>query len=157
MEPEFVLAASLIGDSSRAVMLRALMGGRVLRAGELAREAGITLQSASSHLAKLQHVQLVCLRKHGRYKYVTLTGDHVVQVLELLTELARSDVQLRNRFDPTNTALRYSRVCCNHLAGEIGTQLFDSMVGRQFLSLSDGVIGLTAGGSFFLGNFWDRH
>ena len=45
--------AFLIADATRAAMLAALMDGRALPAGELARAAGITAQTASSHLAKL--------------------------------------------------------------------------------------------------------
>ena len=129
------------------------MGGKALTAGELAREAGIPLQTASSHLAKLQHGQLVCPRKQGRHKYFTLSGDHVVQALEVLMGLAPADVQLRYPLGPNDAALRYARVCYNHLAGEMGTRLFDSMVCRQFLKLSDGAISLTAAGVFFLRNF----
>ena len=51
--PDIAHIAALIGDPARANMLTALMGGRALTAGELAAEAGITAQTASSHLARL--------------------------------------------------------------------------------------------------------
>ena len=51
--PDIAPIAALIGDPARANMLSALMDGRALTAGELAREAGVTAQTASSHLAKL--------------------------------------------------------------------------------------------------------
>lgn len=44
--------ASLVGDLARAGMLMALMDGRALTAGELARVAGVTPQTASGHLAR---------------------------------------------------------------------------------------------------------
>ena len=45
---------ALIGDPARANMLTALMGGQALTATELAGAAGVTLQTASAHLAKLE-------------------------------------------------------------------------------------------------------
>ena len=44
------MIAALVGDPARANMLTALMTGRALTASELAQEAGITPQTASSHL-----------------------------------------------------------------------------------------------------------
>jgi len=52
--PDIAVVASLVGDPARANMLTALMTGRALTASELAQEAGITPQTASSHLAKLE-------------------------------------------------------------------------------------------------------
>ncbi|MBX9821961.1 MAG: helix-turn-helix domain-containing protein, partial [Afipia birgiae] len=51
--PDMAMIASLVGDPARSNMLTALMSGRALTATELAQEAGITPQTASSHLAKL--------------------------------------------------------------------------------------------------------
>jgi len=45
--------AALVGDPSRAAMLMALMDGRALTAGELARAAGVTAQTASGHLGRM--------------------------------------------------------------------------------------------------------
>ena len=49
----FAEVAALAGDPARAGMLHALMDGRALTASELARIAGVTPQTASSHLARL--------------------------------------------------------------------------------------------------------
>jgi len=43
--------AALIGDPARANVLTALLPGAALTASELALEAGVTKQTASSHLA----------------------------------------------------------------------------------------------------------
>ena len=51
--PDIARIASLVGDPARANMLTALMDGGALTASELAVEAGVTLPTASSHLAKL--------------------------------------------------------------------------------------------------------
>jgi len=52
--PNITRIGALIGDPARATMLSALMSGKALTASELAREAGITRQTASTHLAKLE-------------------------------------------------------------------------------------------------------
>lgn len=52
--PDIASPAALVGDPARASMLTAWMGGRALTAGELAREAGITPQTASFARGPLQ-------------------------------------------------------------------------------------------------------
>ena len=86
--PDIALVASLLGDPARANMLTALMSGRALTASELASEAGVTPQTASTHLAKLQQGGLVVQRKQGRHRYYQLTGDDIAEVLEGLMGLA---------------------------------------------------------------------
>ena len=86
------MVASLVGDPARANMLTALMTGRALTASELAQEAGITPQTASSHLSKLEAGGLIEPEKQGRHRYYRLTGSDVAHVLEgLLIALANLD------------------------------------------------------------------
>ena len=61
--PDITIVASLVGDPARANMLTALMSGQALTATELAQEAGVTPQTASSHLAKLEAGGLVTPQK----------------------------------------------------------------------------------------------
>src|SRR3984893_6528807 len=86
--PDIAMVASLVGDPARSNMLTALMSGRALTASELAQEAGITPQTASSHLSKLEAGGLVEAAKHGRHRYYRLTGPDVAGVLEGLMGLA---------------------------------------------------------------------
>ena len=67
--PDIATIGALIGDPARANMLTALSGGQALTAGELAREAGVTAQTASSHLSKMSAGGLVEGRKQGRHIY----------------------------------------------------------------------------------------
>jgi predicted ArsR family transcriptional regulator len=48
-----VEVAALVGDTTRATMLAALMGGQALTASELADLAHVSRATASGHLAKL--------------------------------------------------------------------------------------------------------
>ncbi len=66
--PDIAQIAALIGDPARANMLTALMSGKALTVGELAREAGITVQTASAHLAKLDAGGVARPRRQGRHK-----------------------------------------------------------------------------------------
>lgn len=147
--PDIAHIAALIGDPARANMLTALMSGKALTASELAEEAGVTLQTASSHLSKLSDGGLLRPRKQGRHKYFALAGDEVAHVLEGLMGLAAGAGHLRKRTGPRDVQLRRARVCYNHLAGDMGTQMFDSMMVQGHLALTDDDLSLTATGEGF--------
>lgn len=144
--PNIAGIAALIGDPARANMLTALMSGRALTVSELAGEAGVTVQTASSHLSKLESGGLLRLRKQGRHKYVSLANDDVAHVIEGLMGLAVGAGQLRTRTGPKDAALRKARVCYNHLAGEMGTQLYDALLARGYIATSGDDLSLTPAG-----------
>ena len=73
--PDIAQIGALIGDPARANMLTALSGGRALTATELAAAGGITVQTASMHLAKLEAGGLLAQRKQGRHRYFTLADE----------------------------------------------------------------------------------
>ena len=121
------MVASLVGDPARANMLTALMTGRALTASELAHQAGITPQTASSHLSKLEAGGLIEPEKQGRHRYYRLTDPDVAGVLEGLAGLAARAGHMRVRTGPKDPALRRARICYDHLAGDLGVQMLDSM------------------------------
>jgi DNA-binding transcriptional ArsR family regulator len=145
--PDIAGVAALIGDPARANILTALMAGKALTATELASEAGVTPQTTSGHLAKLQHNGLVVQRKQGRHRYFALAGNDVAQVLEGLMGLAARSGHLRTRPGPKDVALRRARVCYNHLAGETGTQLYDALVDAKHIDMASGTPRLTESGA----------
>ena len=147
--PDIARIAALIGDPARANMLTALMSGKALTATELAAEAGVTIQTASSHLSKLDAGGLLKPRKQGRHKYFSLADDDVARVLEGLMGLAAGAGHLRVRTGPRDGALRKARVCYNHLAGDKGTQMFDSLLARGFVRPEGGDLLLTEAGRSF--------
>ncbi len=151
--PDIALVAALLGDPGRANMLTALTGGTALTAGELAREAGVTAQTASSHLAKLAAAGLVEMRRQGRHCYYSLTGDDVAQVLEGLMGLAARTGHQRVRTGPAEPALREARVCYDHLAGDLGVALLDGLVARGLVSGTGDEIALTPAGHGFMTGF----
>ncbi len=131
--PDIALLGSLIGDPARANILTALMSGKALTARELASEAGVTPQTASSHLKKLEEADLLRQRKQGRHRYYALAGDDVGSVLEALMGLAAKRGLLRTRTGPKDVALRKARICYNHLAGDLGVHFYDGLVRQGFV------------------------
>ncbi len=151
--PDIAHIAALIGDPARANMLTALMSGKALTVSELAEEAGVTIQTASSHLSKLDAGGLLRPRKQGRHKYFSLAGDEVAHVLEGLMGLAAGSGHLRRRTGPKDAELRQARVCYNHLAGDMGTQMFDSLIARGLVRLDGEELVLTDTGATFAADF----
>ena len=148
--PDIAMVASLVGDPARANMLTALMTGRALTASELAHQAGVTPQTASSHLSKLEAGGLVEQEKQGRHRYFRLSDPDVAAVLEGLEGLAARAGHMRVRTGPKDPALRHARVCYDHLAGDLGVQMLDSMKRQRWLRQRKQDIELTAEGQRFL-------
>ncbi|WP_288350360.1 winged helix-turn-helix domain-containing protein [uncultured Thalassospira sp.] len=147
--PDIARVAALLGDPARANMLTALMGGRALTAAELAQEAGVTPQTASSHLAKLESGQIVVPRKQGRHRYFTLSGPDIVEALEVLMGIANRVGHNRVRTGPKDPELRKARVCYDHLAGDMGVALFDGLIkGKLIENTVNGVVLTDAGVAF---------
>ncbi|MCZ6861865.1 MAG: winged helix-turn-helix domain-containing protein [Alphaproteobacteria bacterium] len=151
--PDIAILGSLIGDPARANMLTALLSGKALTVSELAAEAGITLQTTSAHLSKLEDGGLVRRRKQGRHRYFSLTDADVGSLLEVMMGLAAKKGYLRTRTGPKDPALRKARVCYNHLAGELGVRMFESLVANEFLIGSDDSLELTGPGRSFVLEF----
>ena len=151
--PDIALLGSLIGDPARANMLTALMSGKALTASELAAEAGVALQTASSHLKKLEAAEMLRQRKQGRHRYFSLADDDVGSLLEAMVGLAAKRGHSCTRIGPKDPALRKARVCYNHLAGELGVQMFDSLLSMGYLARTDDDVILTDLGQTFADGF----
>ncbi|MCC4239879.1 winged helix-turn-helix domain-containing protein [Thalassospira povalilytica] len=151
--PDIARVAALLGDPARANMLTALMGGRALTAAELAQEAGVTPQTASSHLAKLEAGQIVVPRKQGRHRYFTLSGPDIVEALEVLMGIANRVGHNRVRTGPKDPELRKARVCYDHLAGDMGVALFDGLIKGKLIENTVNGVGLTDAGVAFADKF----
>jgi DNA-binding transcriptional ArsR family regulator len=148
--PDIAMIAALVGDPARSNMLTALMTGRALTATELAGQAGVTPQTASSHLSKLEAGGLIEQEKQGRHRYYRLSDPDVAAVLEGLEGLAARAGHMRVRTGPKDPALRHARVCYDHLAGDLGVQMLDSMKRQRWLRQRKQDIELTAEGQHFL-------
>jgi len=152
--PSFVEIAALLGDPARAAMLNSLMRGEALTATELATEANITKQTASSHLAKLLDADLLVVEAQGRHRYFQLAAPDVAAMLESIMGVAQRTRSKRSLPGPRDPALRKARRCYDHLAGELAVEAYDAFVTRGFLDLSrdanaKNVLSLTPSGESF--------
>lgn len=147
--PPIAPLAALLGDPARANMLTALMDGRALTVSELAQAAGVTLQTASGHLSKLDSAGLLVAEKQGRHRYVRLSGPDVAHVVEGLMALAQRTGSVRVRTGPKDAALRQARVCYDHLAGEWGVALMQTLVAQGFIADEAEPVVTSGGQAFF--------
>ena len=149
--PDIAGLAALIGDPARANMLSALMAGKALTAGELAREAGVTPQTASGHLARLVDASLLLVEVQGRHRYYRIAGPDVAEALETLDVLAARTGRVRVRPGPRDAAMREARRCYDHLAGTRGVMLFDALVRNgDIVQGVDGLVPSAAGRARFV-------
>ena len=86
--PQLAEVAQLVGDPGRANILATLMDGRTLTAKELATVAGVTAQTASSHLAKLVEHELLTVEKRGPRQFYRLATPLVARMLEGIMNVA---------------------------------------------------------------------
>ena len=126
----FAEVAALAGDPARAGMLHALMDGRALTASELAQVAGITPQTASSHLGRHGCGRPALGREAGRHRYHRLASPAVARMMESIMQVASRLEPASKRLvvGPRDAALRAARTCYDHLAGHLGVALADAMV-----------------------------
>lgn len=132
--PNIAAIAAMVGDPARANMLTALLNGDAFTASELSLEAGVTKQTASSHLSKLVDGGLVAVEAQGRHRYYRLADADVAGLLETLMGVAARAKALRTRPGPKEPALRRARVCYDHLAGELGVGLYDAFIKNRWLT-----------------------
>ena len=151
--PSIVGIAALIGDHARAEILTALMTGQALTATELVEVAGVTKQTVSGHLAKLVDARLVAVESQGRHRYFRLADQDVAHLLESLMGVAYRTGAVRLRSSPREPALRKARVCYDHLAGELGVLVFESLTQRKLLRVLDKAAELTPQGRRFCAGF----
>ena len=118
LDPDFARIAALIGERSRAAILLELLDGRALPAGELARHASISPQTASAHLDKLFRARLIAVEIHGRHRYYRLRNAHVAHLLESLALV--SPLSCSSPGSDSNSPLQFARICYDHLAGKLG-------------------------------------
>ena len=152
VDPSFAVVGALIGVPARANMMAALMDGRAQTATELAFVAGVTPQTASSHLAKLTEAGLLAVERQGRHRYYRLAGPAVAEALEPLTHLTPNRrVPERRRAHARRVGeLRSARMCYDHLAGRLGVALTDSLLKRRYMRRVGGDFKLGPKGRGFL-------
>jgi DNA-binding transcriptional ArsR family regulator len=128
---ELAAVGAALGDPTRTAIIIILLDGRARTAGELAGVAGVTPQTASSHIAKLVDAGLLIVTKQGRHRYHNLARPEAVGAIEGLTNLAAGLRRYPRRPGPRDRALREGRTCYDHFAGRLGVAIADAFVGRK--------------------------
>ncbi len=130
-------------------MLSALMDGRALTALELSIAAGVTPQTASSHLAKLQGARLLTVESKGRRRYYRLASAAVARTLESVLALTATSPRYLQPMPGLDDELRTVRSCYDHLAGQLGVAITDSLIERGYVLFEDDVGEVTDSGQAF--------
>lgn len=145
--------ANLIGDTTRANMLCALMGGQALTAGELSRNSGVTPQTGSEHLAKMVDANLLTTVKQGRHRYYQLASAQVAHGIDALMSIAAAGPKRHHPIGPREKDMRLARSCYDHIAGRLGVALAHSLNVHGYVLLSDEGALVTEKGKVFLREF----
>jgi DNA-binding transcriptional ArsR family regulator len=132
LEQGLAQVAAAIADGSRARMLCALMDGRAWTATELSLVAEVSASTASSHLARLQQQGLTACVRQGKHRYYRIASHEVALVVEQLMGLVDMGTGVLRSKTPQR--LRFARRCYDHLAGELGVRLHDSLMARGWLA-----------------------
>ena len=148
--PDLAAIAALIGDPSRAAMLSALLGGYALPAGELARHARISPQTASAHLARLVAAGMLSVTPSGRRRYYSLNGKDVALALESLALIAPARRARTLAQSLEAEALCRARTCYDHLAGALGVALAQGLIDQGVIEWHQDTFAVTASGAEWL-------
>jgi len=133
MSDSISFIAGLLADESRSKILLALMSGKALTATELSISADITPQTTSSHLKKLVSGKLLVVRTQGRHRYFQLRDFQVAEIIESLLCQSSPSITKTVETGPANSELRIARICYDHMAGEVATVMFESLLKNEYI------------------------
>lgn len=129
-KPDLDQLSIAIGNPSRMSMLALLMEGRALTAKELAYGSGIEPGAATGHLHQLVSAGLIHYVNQGRFKYFQLATPEVAMLIETMMTLAPHKKVKRKL--PAKE-LCDARYCYDHLAGKLGTQIYNFLIDNNLL------------------------
>lgn len=131
LNPRLDILGSALADASRARMLCELMDGRAFTNKELAAAAGVTPQTASAHLRKLEEAGLIVAERSGRCIYHRIARSQVAEALETLATLAPCDHLYRaQQRKGARAKMLDARSCYDHLAGRLGVLITKALLVR---------------------------
>ncbi|HKJ52886.1 MAG TPA: metalloregulator ArsR/SmtB family transcription factor [Gammaproteobacteria bacterium] len=131
--PSLTAIGRILGDPTRTLILEMLYDGRDWSASELANAAGITPQTASSHLGKLIDANLLAVEPQGRNRYYRLADSEVAEALEALMVLAMRRNRRPDLVSVREDPLRHARTCYDHIAGCLGIAIVDRLIAQESL------------------------
>jgi DNA-binding transcriptional ArsR family regulator len=120
----------------------------------IGRALAISRPTASEHLTKLVNARLLNVTQKRRNRYYRIASPLVARMLEGLKAVAALETPAR--YQPRSAqddALRFARICYDHLAGRLGVVIADALVAKRCLVLSEDGGEVTARGKTFLIKF----
>lgn len=145
--------ASLIGDPTRTAILMALLDGKSMPAGELARLANVSPQTASHHLSKLVDGGLIKVEAWSRHRYYRLASADIAKTMEAIAMIAPPSPVRSLRQSNQAKALQFARTCYDHIAGEFGVKFSCALVTKRYLEEEEEGYLLTITGESWLREF----
>ena len=150
-EADVAAVTRVLANRARLAMLELLMDGRAHPAGDLAREAGVALSTASGHLQALARAKLVEAEPAGRQRRYRLSRPEVARAIEALAMIAPRRRVSSLREVSNAERLREGRTCYDHLAGRLGVGITDALLAGDALRGSDGGFEVTGPGERLFG------
>ena len=126
-DADIARTAAIFADPARAAMLATLLDGQPHAISELALRAGVALSTASEHVARLRSIGYVETQRRGRMNLVRLVQHDVVTAMEAIARIAPRVPVSSLRGDERRRSLERARLCYDHLAGELGVELFAAL------------------------------
>lgn len=123
----------LLAEPARVAMVLALMDGSARPAGELARAASVSAQTASAHFGKLVAGEVLAVEQQGRHRYYRIAREEVAQAVEALG-LVRARPRAR---EARQRPIDWARTCYRHLAGKLGVALRERLEQGGFIAVVD--------------------
>jgi len=138
MGTDFAHVARLLASPARSAVVDALMAGRPLAAGELARVAGVRASTVSEHLTELVDGGLLTVIPAGRHRYYQVASTEVADALEALAQICPAVPVRSLRQSMADDAMRFARLCYDHVAGVVGVALLDHMISAGWVIWASG-------------------
>jgi DNA-binding transcriptional ArsR family regulator len=135
---DFARVARLLASPARSAVVDALMAGRPLAAGELARVAGVRASTVSEHLTELVDGGLLTVVPAGRHRYYQLASPEVADALEALSVICPALPVRSLHQSMAADSMRFARLCYDHVAGVVGVALLDHMISAEWLAWTSG-------------------
>ena len=139
--------AAAMASPARLKMLEFLADGVARSATDLAILAEVQANTATTHLQVLLKVDLIKVKKQGRYRFFQIRDEVVGDMLEVLGEQA---TYLTHQQPAPQTDIAFARSCYDHLAGWLGVNITRCLIKNGYLQeQSNGHYSLTVEGEIF--------
>ncbi|EPJ49345.1 MAG: hypothetical protein OFPI_25180 [Osedax symbiont Rs2] len=123
--------AAAMASPARLKMLEFLADGVARSATDLAILADVQANTATTHLQVLLKVDLIRVKKQGRYRFFQIRDEVVGDMLEVLGEQAT--YLTHQQLPPPHTDIAFARSCYDHVAGWLGVNITRSLIENHYL------------------------